>query len=173
MDIKKLQTQLEIDEGVRYYVYLDTLGKPTFGIGHLLLKTDVEYAKYKALAPGQKLYISKERVAEVFENDVKTVVKDCCSYLPDFLEYPEEVQQVVANMMFNLGLTKMKKLFKQFQKNLLAKNYKMAAKEMQFNDGTNPSKGESAWYQQTKDRAKRLVARMNKLADDTLCSVKA
>jgi GH24 family phage-related lysozyme (muramidase) len=42
MNIKQLREQLEIDEGVKYVIYLDHLGLPTFGIGHLVTKTDPE-----------------------------------------------------------------------------------------------------------------------------------
>lgn len=169
LDIKKLQAQLEIDEGVRYEVYLDSLGLPTFGIGHLVRKTDPEWDLYvvKGIRP---VKVTKERVAQVFEADCLVVLKDCCVYLTTFVAYAEEVKQIVANMMFNMGLTRMTKLFKQFRLDLLDHNYKMAAKEMQYNKGRNPARGESMWYLQTKDRAVRLVTRMNNFADNYLCS---
>ena len=40
MNIQQLREQLEIDEGVKYDIYLAHLGLPTFGIGHLVTKTD-------------------------------------------------------------------------------------------------------------------------------------
>ena len=40
MDLEKLRKQLEIDEGVKYEIYLDHLGYPTFGIGHLVIPSD-------------------------------------------------------------------------------------------------------------------------------------
>ena len=43
MDIEKLREQLEIDEGVVHEIYLDHLGYPTFGIGHLVTDDDPEY----------------------------------------------------------------------------------------------------------------------------------
>ena len=43
MNIDKLREQLEIDEGVVNEVYLDHLGYPTFGIGHLVIEGDPEY----------------------------------------------------------------------------------------------------------------------------------
>ena len=42
MDIEKLRKQLEIDEGVKYEIYNDHLGYPTFGIGHLVIPSDKE-----------------------------------------------------------------------------------------------------------------------------------
>ena len=43
MDLEKLRKQLEIDEGVKYEIYLDHLGYPTFVIGHLVIPSDKEY----------------------------------------------------------------------------------------------------------------------------------
>jgi GH24 family phage-related lysozyme (muramidase) len=56
MNIKQLRKQLEIDEGVKYEIYKDHLGYPTFGIGHLIINSDPEY--------GQPIGtpVSKERV---------------------------------------------------------------------------------------------------------------
>ena len=45
MNIQRLREQLIIDEGVKYEVYNDHLGYPTFGIGHLITETDEEYGK--------------------------------------------------------------------------------------------------------------------------------
>ena len=42
MNLEKLRAQLEIDEGVKYEIYNDHLGYPTFGVGHLVLETDPE-----------------------------------------------------------------------------------------------------------------------------------
>ena len=43
MNRKGVFEQLKIDEGVVYEVYLDHLGYPTFGVGHLVVKGDLEY----------------------------------------------------------------------------------------------------------------------------------
>jgi len=43
MNLDELRKQLEIDEGVKYEIYNDHLGYPTFGIGHLILASDPEY----------------------------------------------------------------------------------------------------------------------------------
>ena len=37
---ERLFEQLKYDEGVVYEIYKDHLGYPTFGIGHLVLKSD-------------------------------------------------------------------------------------------------------------------------------------
>jgi len=104
MDIEKLKEQLKIDEGVVYAIYEDHLGYPTFGIGHLVLESDPEH--------GQSVgtLVSEERVDECFAKDVQTVIEDCKKLHDGWDGYPEEVKQIVANMMFNMGLTRLSKM---------------------------------------------------------------
>ena len=143
MNLKQLRKQLEIDEGVRYDIYLDHLGLPTFGIGHLILETDSEF--------GQKVgtTVSEERVAECFDMDVQSVINDCNKLYENFEELPEEVQQIIANMMFNMGRTRLSK-FKGMKRGVDSKDWNQAADEMV----------DSRWYRQVTNRANRLVERM-------------
>jgi len=146
MNIEKLRKQLEIDEGVRYDIYLDHLGLPTFGIGHLVTKTDPENGQ----AVGTT--ISEERVAECFESDLAGVVEDCKRLYDDFDELPEETQQIIANMMFNMGRTRLSK-FKGMKRGVDSKDWNQAADEMV----------DSRWYRQVTNRANRLVERMRNI----------
>ena len=163
MDLIKLRKQLEIDEGVRLTVYLDHLGYPTVGIGHLLTNKDPELMQWKILTekdPKAKLTISKERCDELFEEDIQIVLKDCCQVFLDFEKLAEEIKQIIANMMFNLGRTRFSK-FKNFISAIKCNNYKEAAKQMI----------DSSWYNQVSLRAKRLVSRMETFANNYLCNV--
>lgn len=143
MDIVKLREQLVIDEGQVNEVYLDHLGYPTFGIGHLVLESDEEH-EAEVGTP-----ISEERVFEVFEKDVQSVINDCKILHEGWEDYPEEVKQVVANMMFNMGRTRLSK-FKNHNKALVAGDWKEAAVEGR----------DSRWYKQVTNRAERLMARL-------------
>ena len=42
MNIEQLREEIAVDEGVKYEIYLDHLGLPTFGIGHLVIDSDPE-----------------------------------------------------------------------------------------------------------------------------------
>ncbi len=147
MDIEKLREQLEIDEGCVYELYNDHLGYPTFGIGHLVIESDPEN--------GQEIgtSVSESRVIEAFEQDVQTVLSDCAILYPDFDELPEEAQQVIANMMFNMGRPRLSK-FKGMKRGVDSRDWNAAADEMV----------DSAWYRQVTNRADRLVERMRALA---------
>lgn len=160
MNLEALKKQLIIDEGCKLDVYLDHLGNPTFGIGHLLTTKDPELMQWKHLPKGGKMRVSQETVDKAFEKDVAEVCRNCRQVFDDFDELPEEVQQIIANMMFNLGLVRFRK-FTNLIAAIQAKNFKKAAQEMK----------NSKWYEDTKDRAKRLVARMDKFANDFLCHV--
>ena len=143
MDLYKLRKELERDEGVVHKVYLDHLGWPTFGIGHLIMADDPEYG-YDLGTP-----ISEDRVIEVFESDIQTVLFDCKTLYSDFNSLPEEVQLIIANMMFNMGLPRLSK-FKGMKRGVDARDWNAAADEMI----------DSRLYLQVYNRAKRLVERM-------------
>ena len=146
MDLEKLRKQLEIDEGVKYEIYLDHLGYPTFGIGHLVIPSDKEYREDVGTR------VSEERVRECFDKDVESVLRDCTLLYKDFYELPEEAQQIIANMMFNMGYTRLSK-FKGMKKGVDARDWNKAADEMV----------DSRWYKQVTNRANRLVERMRNI----------
>ena len=149
MNIEQLKKELALDEGVRHQVYLDHLGYPTFGIGHLIKKDDPEYGSPVGTD------VSEERVDECFKEDIKVTLSDCLTLYDDFYELPEEVQLIVANMMFNMCLPRLSK-FRGMKRGVDAKDWNSAADEMV----------DSNWYKQVTKRADRLVARMRAVQID-------
>ena len=147
MNIEQLRKELEVDEGVKYEIYNDHLGYPTFGIGHLVRDNDPESGEPVGTP------VSKDRVIEAFNQDVETVLNDCTILYRDFNDLPEEAQLIIANMMFNLGRPRLTK-FKGMKAGVDARDWKKAADEMI----------DSAWYRQVPNRAGRLVTRMKALA---------
>ena len=143
MDIVKLRKELEADEGCEYKIYKDHLGYPTFGIGHLVTARDKEYGWSVDTA------VDESRVIEAFESDIETVISDCNMLYNDFEDLPEEAQRIIANMMFNMGYTRLSK-FKGMKRGVDARDWASAANEMI----------DSVWYRQVTNRADRLVARM-------------
>jgi GH24 family phage-related lysozyme (muramidase) len=147
MDIDKLRKQLEIDEGCVCEIYTDHLGYATFGIGHLVIESDAEHGQSVGTS------VSADRVVEAFESDVQSVLSDCNILYPDFDDLPEEAQQVIANMMFNMGRTRLSK-FKGMKRGVDSRDWNAAADEMV----------DSTWYRQVTNRADRLVERVRALA---------
>ena len=146
MNVEKLREQLKIDEGCVYEIYNDHLGYPTFGIGHLVRESDPENGS----PIGTK--VSEDRVADAFDDDIEIVLSDCNKLYPDFEDLPEEVQQIIANMMFNLGRPRLSK-FVGMKRGVDAKDWNSAADEMV----------DSRWYRQVGARAERLVDRMREI----------
>ena len=147
MNIEQLRKELEVDEGVKYEIYKDHLGYPTFGIGHLVIDSDPEHGQEVGTP------VSEDRVIEAFDNDVQVVLADCERLYNDFNVLPEEVQLIIANMMFNMGRPRLSK-FKGMKAGVDAQDWNKAADEMI----------DSNWYKQVPNRAGRLVKRMRALA---------
>lgn len=145
MNRESVFEQLKIDEGVVYEIYLDHLGYPTFGVGHLVVKDDPEYGQEVGTP------VSKERVAECFDKDLDIAIDECYKlYGPGtFNNFPGEVQEVLVNMLFNLGRPRLSK-FQNFNAKIIEGDYAGAA----------PEGLDSLWARQVGARAERLMERL-------------
>lgn len=147
MNLDQLRMELEYDEGCKYEIYLDHLGLPTFGIGHLVTEDDPEHGQEVGTA------VTEERVIEVFEKDVQVTIDECKKLYDDWFDLPDEVQLIIANMMFNMGRPRLSQ-FKGMKAGVDARDWNRAADEMV----------DSKWYRQVTNRADRLVTRMRAVA---------
>ena len=147
-DIKRVREQLYIDEGVERSIYLDHLGYPTFGVGHLITKTDPEYGEPVGTP------ISRERIDAAFDQDLETMISECYHLYGAgvFHHLPGEVQEILINMIFNLGRPRLAKFVK-FNQAIYDQNWKEAAKEGR----------DSRWYNQVTNRAERLMSRLEEV----------
>jgi GH24 family phage-related lysozyme (muramidase) len=151
MDRQSVYEQLKIDEGVVYEIYKDHLGYPTFGVGHLVLESDTEHGAEVGTP------VSDDRVRECFERDLDTSISECVAlYGEQFNDWPGEVQEILVNMMFNMGRTRLGK-FKNFRKALEAQDWKQASIEGK----------DSLWYRQVTNRADRLMERLSNVGQDS------
>jgi lysozyme len=148
MNKDQLREELAEDEGCKFEIYLDHLGLPTYGIGHLVVEGDPEYGQPVGTP------VDEERVRQVFNLDIASTLDECQVLYPDFDDLPEECQLIIANMMFNMGRPRLSK-FKGMKAGVDARDWNRAADEMV----------DSRWHDQVPNRAKRLVKRMRALAD--------
>ena len=147
MNREAVYEQLKIDEGVVYEVYLDHLGYPTFGVGHLIIEGDAEHGS----AVGTT--ITEERVKECFEKDLDIAVSECEALFGDnWNNYPGELQEVLVNMMFNMGRGRLGG-FKKFIAAINESDWEKASIEMM----------DSRWATQVGNRAIRLRDRVASL----------
>lgn len=133
MNRDRLKKQLEIDELRSKMIYTDTVGKVSGGIGRNL--TDRGF--------------SDDEIDLMYANDIKMAEKDARVLVPGFDLLNDVRQEVVMNMSFNMGYTRLSG-FKRFISALNSSDFDGAADEMRT----------SKWYGQVGQRGVRLVNAM-------------
>jgi len=148
MNKQNVFEQLKIDEGIKHECYLCSEDVPTFGIGHKILETDPEYG----MPLGTE--VDDERIWEVFKDDLAISISECEILFGDSVwdDFPDEVQEVCVNMMFNLGRPRYSKFTKHLAA-LQAHDWAEAGAEAR----------DSRWRTQVGDRAERLCQRLEAL----------
>lgn len=133
MNRQRLAKQLEIDEGKRAKMYLDTVGKWTAGVGRNL--SDRAF--------------SEDEIQLMLSNDIDLATKDVRHLVPGFDQLNDVRQEVLINMSFNLGFARLSG-FKRFLAAVGASEFAEASVEML----------DSKWAQQVGARAQRLSKAM-------------
>ena len=129
----KLAEQLERHEGRENYLYEDSEGHLTIGVGHLMSEGLPDIV-----------------IDVLFLHDMKEkAVAELDRVYPDWIDLDETRQLVLADMMFNLGAGKFMG-FHKFWKAILRQDYDRAADEML----------DSRWRRQVGRRAETLAEMM-------------
>jgi lysozyme len=138
MDLNKIKSQLMYDEGVKLYVYADSEGISTCGIGHEVLPSD-------NLHMGD--VITQQSCDNFFSQDLQNAIDSCvrAQYIP-YINQPEMVQESLVNLVFNMGAAELKS-FITFLTFLYNRRYADAA-----NDLLN-----TKWATQVGARAQRIA----------------
>ena len=147
MNVEKFTEEIKRDEGVKYEVYLDHLGLPTCGIGHLIKEDDPEHG----LEVGTE--IGEERVNELFAKDLETTIDECKKLYYDFDVLPVKAQHIIANMMFNMGRPRLSR-FHKMKRAVDNREWEEAATQML----------DSRWANQVPNRANRLIQEMKSIS---------
>ena len=131
-----LKNKIKKNEGFRSEPYLDSLGHPTIGYGHLITKKEKKIFQTK---------FSKKSLSNLFDKDFR---KALIAYKSNFnyKKHSKETKEVLIEMIFQLGITKQKKFIK-MNKNIQNNNMFLAALEMK----------NSIWYKQTPKRVDGLI----------------
>ena len=120
---------VKLSEGFRDRVYKDTLGIDTIGYGFAI----------------KDLVIDKDIAEMILRRKLEKLVEDTNRRFSFLKDLPEEAQDVIYEMCYQLGITGVSK-FKKTLAYLENFEYKMASKEML----------DSRWAKQTPNRAKKL-----------------
>lgn len=127
-----IEQDLARDEGLSLELYPDSVGKITIGFGRNI----------------EDRGISMDEAALMLKNDIAHA-RESCEKFSWYAELDPKRQDVVLNMMFNLGETRFRS-FKLMIAGLELRDYDYAAREML----------DSKWAQQVGVRASRLAAIM-------------
>lgn len=140
--MKTLQEFLESREGKRYDVYLDSVGKPTVGIGHLVLKED-------NLKVGDR--VTEEQIAIWFYKDIQTAKNKAIVQCQELDIHNEEILNIFISANYQLG--DFKKVFNTTFDLIKNKKYAKAILNIAI----------SKWMQQTPIRAGDMISAITKL----------
>lgn len=133
------------DEGNRTSIYTDTTGHLSIGVGFNLnreaptvVKNDLMKAGIlddvaeKLIAGDRDVTITQEQVKKLLENDIeehRRMAIDFAGGESNFNSHPENIQNVLINMTFNMGSGGIAS-FKKMQEALKNKDYEGVAKEI-------------------------------------------
>lgn len=146
-------------EGAIQHMYLDSVGKVTIGVGHMLpnsasaqkltlvdrkgnlatpqkIKNDYEnVAKQKPnkLAKSYKKFtkldLPEAKINEQLNQHIEHFSAELSSLYTEFDSYPNEVKYALFDMIFNLGKTNLREKFPTFNKAIIARDWLHAAEE--------------------------------------------
>ena len=132
----KISEMLQAEEGYRQFIYYDTVGKPTIGIGRNL--------KDRGVTMAEALYL--------LENDIADVTKQLSERLYWFDALPDDVKNVMIDMAFNMGVFGLLQ-FHNTLEHIKQGDYKEASKDML----------NSLWAKQVGVRALKLADILNNI----------
>ena len=130
---EKVETQLIVDEDLRLKPYRCPAGKLTIGVGRNLEDNGITRAEAYYL----------------LRNDVDQCHRQLSLAIPFYDRLPSEKKEILLNMCFNMGLTRLLG-FKRMLAAMAVNKWDEAAHEM----------GNSKWAFQVVDRARRLMEKM-------------
>ena len=142
---EKIKEDLIPHEGYVGEIYLCSENIPTFGIGHMVTESDMEYT-WPVGTP-----VEDERILQVFHEDCMIAVADAETLVDNLYSHPDDVIRVLVNMAFNIGRPRLSR----FKKMLAAVNegkYLRASQEMI----------DSKWFHQVGRRSVELTEMMRK-----------
>jgi len=113
MNKTRLKNTLVRHEGLRLEPYLCTSGKCTIGVGRNI----------------EDRGISKETAMQMLDEDIELCLQELMERLNYFEKLPEEVQETLVNLCFNMGISRLMK-FKLMLGAIEAGKYDLAAKEL-------------------------------------------
>lgn len=133
MNLQRLYSRLELDEGRKKRPYRCTAGKLSIGVGRNL----------------EDRGLRDDEIDLLLKNDVSEAIGECRRLFRNFDQLSEVRQEVLVNMMFNLGYDRLAG-FRKMRDAIHAGDWKEAGRQML----------DSKWADQVGPRAIRLEKAM-------------
>ncbi|MGF7441520.1 glycoside hydrolase family protein [Campylobacter concisus] len=135
--------KIKENEGFKERIYEDNLGKPTIGYGFLLAALTADEL---ALNGGKVEPMSKETADKILELKLEKLTPAVFAMFDWLKEKPQNVQEVVIEMAYQLDVSKVKK-FVTTMHHIRTGEYEAA-----YQSGMD-----SLWAKQTPNRAKKVL----------------
>jgi len=150
------QCQLKIHEGVKYVSYLDSIGLPTAGIGHLLRSNEVTKFPVPTV-------VSKEQVDQWFQQDAPISISGAQRLLgiDTWGELTDIRKRACADLCYNMGEGRLSK-FVRFIAAMKAGNYNAAGDSLR----------QSKWFTQVGRRGPNIITMIVNDVDPNRCDQK-
>lgn len=141
-DMVKYRCQLSVHEGVKYVSYIDSVGLPTGGIGHLLRQN--ELSTWPVPTP-----ISRAQVELWFSQDAPFSIIGAQRLIgiDTWSELSDVRKRACADLCYNLGEGRLSK-FKRFIAGMKAKDYNLAGQSLR----------DSKWFTQVGRRGPNIIS---------------
>lgn len=153
-NMKAFECQIKIHEGVKNKVYLDTLGLPTAGIGHLLRTNEM-------MPVGTP--VSDEQISRWFQADSATSIKDAQAFvgMETWAKLSDNRKRAVADLAYNMGGPRLGQF----------KNLRAAIQKEDWAAAGNSLRN-SKWYTQVGRRGPAVTSQLVNGVDPNGCDKK-
>jgi lysozyme len=119
VNIKAIQQLIVKHEGIRSSVYRDTAGKRTIGVGFNLDQPGAEQA-FQAVLPAVSftqvllglVKLTAQQIQDLFDYSTAIAIEDAKRLFSSFDAQPDQAQQVIVDMSYNLGYGKLRHFVK-------------------------------------------------------------
>jgi|TARA_E500000081_G_C6138916_1_gene358794 GH24 family phage-related lysozyme (muramidase) len=152
---EKLYEHIKLREGYKDVVYLDTLGKPTGGVGHLL--TSEERKIYPVAC-----MLKESIIVEWYEKDIEKALNACNEQCKILGIHEIDFKISLTSVNFQLG-TKWYRKFPSAWKALCHKDYDKAIDEILY--ANKEEERYSRWYKQTPVRVKDFIESIKQIKE--------
>jgi len=146
-------------EGTEERVYTDTKGNRTIGVGFNLEMSDAREtlasvgADYDAIMAGNQS-LNSQQIQTILGRHTEEAEKGARSIFPNFDRHPFPAQQILVDLVFNMGYSKMASTFPKFKVAMAQGDYRTAAAELV----------DSKWFGQVGRRSRHHVGVLEQLA---------